>query len=68
MAISGAALDREAMARARELVQPPAPKTRMWPALAAAFALAVSALIFATAMLAEPPLTSEHPAQARSVE
>jgi len=37
----------------------------MWPAIAAAGLLAVSALAFATAMILAPPLTSEHVATAR---
>ena len=68
MATTVSALDADAIAQARALLQRPARPVRIWPALAAAAALAVSALAFAAAMLAEPPLTSEHPGLARSVE
>lgn len=50
------ALDPEAMARARALLAAPARPERMWPALAAAALLAISALAFATAMVLAPPV------------
>ena len=68
MAITASVLDADDLARARELLEAPVRTQRLWPALVAAAALALAALAFATAMLAEPPLTSEHPAQARSVD
>jgi hypothetical protein len=68
MASPASALDVDALARARALLEPPARTERVWPALAAAILLAVSALGFATAMLMAPPLTSEHVGHARSVD
>jgi hypothetical protein len=62
------ALDREEMARARALLEPPKRPERMWPVLAAASLLALSALTFATAMILAPPLTSEHVSQQRGVK
>ena len=55
-----AVIDPDALARARALVQPPRRTERVWPVLCAALALAVSSLAFATAMLAAPPLVTEH--------
>ena len=63
MASIDSALDREQMARARSLLETPKRPERMWPVLAAAALLAVSALTFATAMILAPPLTSEHTAK-----
>ncbi len=60
MATAASALDPTALARARGLLKPPLPRERVWPALAAAALLAVSALGFATAMMMAPPLVSEH--------
>jgi hypothetical protein len=54
------ALDPDAMARARALLARPRRPARMWPVLAAAALLAISALGFATAMLLAPPLIVEH--------
>jgi hypothetical protein len=68
MASTLSALDADEIARARALLERPLRPARMWPVLAAAAALAVASLAFATAMLTAPPLTSEHPAQARSIE
>jgi hypothetical protein len=48
------------MARARTLLRPPKPRERLWPVLAAAGFLALSALAFATAMILAPPVISEH--------
>ena len=45
----------EALARAHALLEPPAVKAHVWPALAAAGFFAVSALVFATAALLAPP-------------
>jgi uncharacterized membrane protein len=44
-----------ALASARARLQPPAPRERIWPALAAAAFFALSALIFATAAILAPP-------------
>jgi hypothetical protein len=54
------ALDADALDRARSLLQAPQRKERVWPVLAAAGLLAVSALAFATAMIMAPPVVSEH--------
>ncbi|MDE2485902.1 MAG: hypothetical protein KGO51_00750 [Alphaproteobacteria bacterium] len=56
-------LDREAIARARALLEAPKPRERLWPVLGAAGLLAVSALAFATAMIMAPPVVSEHVAK-----
>jgi hypothetical protein len=60
MATTVSSLDAEAMARARTLVEAPPSRSRTWPVLAAAAALAVSSLAFAAAMISAPPLTTEH--------
>jgi hypothetical protein len=57
------ALDPEALARARTLLEAPQPKERLWPVLGAATLLALSALAFATAMIMAPPVVSEHVAK-----
>jgi hypothetical protein len=57
------ALDPDAIARARTLLEPPGKKERLWPVLGAAGLLALSALAFATAMIMAPPLVSEHVAK-----
>ena len=62
------ALDAAAIEEARALLIAPSRPERMWPVLGAAGLLAASALIFATAMVMAPPLTSEHAAQAHNVE
>ena len=62
------ALDPDAMAQARALLVRQEPPQRMWPVLGAAALLAISALIFATAMITAPPLTSEHVAHAHNVD
>ncbi len=53
------------MARARTLLLRPVRPQKMWPVLAAAAVLAVSALAFAAAMILAPPITSEHVAHER---
>ena len=60
MSFTESALDPEAMTRARTLLDVPKPRERIWPVLAAAALLAISALAFATAMIMAPPLISEH--------
>jgi hypothetical protein len=60
MATTARALDPDALARARRLLEKPMRKDHVWPALAAAAALALSALAFATAMITAPPLVTEH--------
>jgi hypothetical protein len=65
MATTDSVLDPDQIARARALLARPERPQRIWPVLAAAAFLAVSALAFATAMILAPPLTSEHVAHAR---
>lgn len=60
MAAADTALDSEALARARALVEPPKKRERMWPVVAAAALAAVSALTFATAMILAPPVVTQH--------
>src|SRR4051812_1908390 len=61
-------LDPDAMAEARALLVPPKRVERLWPVLGAAGLLALSALVFATAMITAPPLTSEHLVQDRTAK
>jgi hypothetical protein len=68
MANTAHAVDADALARARDLLDRPSRRERMWPALAAAGALAASALAFAAAMITAPPVTSQHPVHERSVD
>ncbi|HEX5264044.1 MAG TPA: hypothetical protein VFW13_10990 [Phenylobacterium sp.] len=65
MASGSSALDIDALARAKALLTRPARRERIWPVLAAAALLAISALAFATAMIMAPPLVSEHVAHQR---
>ena len=65
MAETASTLDPIALARVRVLLARPKRPQRIWPVLAAAAALAVSALAFATAMILAPPLHMEHVAHAR---
>ena len=58
MSIADSALDAKALAKARALLSKPKPVERTWPALSAAAFLAVSALVFATAMIVSPPATT----------
>ena len=59
MASPTSALDPEAMARARRLLERPQRPERTWPVLGAAALLAVSAIVFAVAMITAPPLVRE---------
>jgi hypothetical protein len=63
MTTPDSALDAAQMARARALLDPPKPPERIWPVLGAAGLLALSALVFATAMIVAPPLHTEHTAK-----
>jgi hypothetical protein len=65
MAESTSSLDPIAMAHARALLARPVRPQRIWPVLAAAGFLAVSALAFATAMILAPPLHTQHLARVR---
>ena len=60
MTTAQTALDANEITRARALLKPLKPVQRIWPVLAAATLLAVSALAFATAMVLAPPLVSAH--------
>jgi hypothetical protein len=68
MASPTSALDPDAMALARALLERPERRERMWPVLGAAALLALSALVFATAMITAPPLTSEHVVHGHNVD
>jgi hypothetical protein len=67
MAKLPSALDPDALATARGLLMRRERPQKLWPVLGAAGMLAVSALLFAAAMVTAPPLTSEH-LIARSME
>jgi hypothetical protein len=55
------ALDPDALALARSLLEPIAPRApRMWPAVAAALFAAVCALSLAVAMVIAPPVVTDH--------
>ena len=68
MASPTSALDPEAMARARRLLERPRPAERTWPVLGAAALLAVSAIVFAVAMITAPPLVREPIHHAQSLD
>jgi len=60
MTTSSSALDPDALARAKALLERPTRPERLWPVIGAAALLAVSAVVFATAMVLAPPLVSQH--------
>ena len=64
MTTAPSALDATEIARARALLKPIQQRNRIWPVLAAAACLAVSAVAFATAMVLAPPLVTQHVAKA----
>ena len=64
MTTAPSALDATEIARARALLKPIQHRNRIWPVLAAAACLAVSAVAFATAMVLAPPLVTQHVAKA----
>jgi hypothetical protein len=66
MLLGDSALDSSQIAYARALLDPPAPRERMWPVVCAAALLAISAVAFATAMILAPPIVTEHVAPQRS--
>ena len=68
MADASHRVDPGALARARSLVAAHVQPVSLWPVLAAAAALALCAIVFATVMVTAPPLTREHPAQSRSID
>jgi hypothetical protein len=49
------ALFFDALAEARQRIEPPVRRERAWPAVAAAAFFAVSAMVFATAAILAPP-------------
>jgi hypothetical protein len=59
------ALDTGQINRIRSLLASTKHRERLWPVIAAAAFLAISALAFATAMIMAPPLISEHVAAER---
>jgi len=63
MGIRDSTLDASALARARTLLQPPARKDPLWPALVAAVALAFTSVVFAAIMVLAPPVTTERVAK-----
>ncbi|MFN9926633.1 MAG: hypothetical protein ACK53I_06815 [Phenylobacterium sp.] len=63
MALRDSTLDAEDVARAHDLLTRPARRDRLWPALAAAAALACTALAFATVMIIAPPVKTDHVAK-----
>ncbi|MBL8555752.1 MAG: hypothetical protein JNL41_15870 [Phenylobacterium sp.] len=63
MALRDSAMDASEVARARALLQPPARRDPMWPALVAATALALTSVLFATIMVLAPPVTTQHTAE-----
>ena len=68
MPSADSALDADRIARCRALLASPEPRESIWPPLAAASLLAISALAFAVAMIAAPPVSTEHVAPVRGVE
>jgi hypothetical protein len=65
MPSSDSALDPGQIDRIRSLLASTKRRERLWPVIAAAAFLAISALAFATAMIMAPPLISEHVAAER---
>lgn len=63
MTLRDSALDPSELARARALLNPAPRRDPMWPALAAATALAVTSVIFATVMVLAPAVQTEHVVQ-----
>ena len=56
-------LDRAQVTTARTLLQRPVRRDRIWPVLAAATALALTALLFASVAVLAPPVSTEHVAR-----
>jgi len=63
MTIADLNLDRDEIARCRALLEAPTQREPIWPALAAATALALSSLVFATVMVLAPPFQTQHVAK-----
>ena len=63
MRLSDSTLSPTEIARARALLESPTRREPIWPALAAATALALSSLVFATVMVLAPPVQTRHVAK-----
>ena len=63
MKVGDSNLNRSVLDEARALLNPPPRRDPMWPALAAATALAITSLVFAAVMVLAPPVQTEHVAQ-----
>jgi hypothetical protein len=63
MRLADSRLDMTQVARTRALLETPVRDDPMWPALVAATALAVTAVLFASVAVLAPPVTTEHVAQ-----
>jgi hypothetical protein len=63
MATLDSLLDADAMAEARALLAPAAPRERLWPVIGAALCLTAASLGFAVAMVLAPPVVREHTAK-----
>jgi hypothetical protein len=63
MGLTDSRLDMRQVATARTLLKAPARRDPMWPALLAATALALSAVMFAAVAVLAPPVTTEHVAK-----
>lgn len=62
MRVGDSNVDRGELARARVLLNPPPRRDAMWPALAAATALALTSVVFAAVAVLAPPTQVEHTA------
>ena len=63
MAFADSRLDTVQVATARSLLKAPVRRDPMWPALAAATALALTSVLFASVAVLAPPVSTEHVAQ-----
>ena len=63
MAMRDSVLDVVAIDRARQLLRAPQRRDRLWPALLAATALAVTSVLFAAVAVLAPPVQTEHVVQ-----
>lgn len=63
MGLTDSRLDTTQVATARALLKSPVRRDPMWPALAAATALALTSVLFASVAVLAPPVETEHTAQ-----
>jgi hypothetical protein len=63
MTAHDSSLDAAEVARARALLGPAPARQRLWPVVAAAGALAIASLGFATAMVLAPAVVKQHTAR-----